>query len=118
MMDEITSFFKGIFQDVDQNYSAKRAGFFVFVLLVVVCTVASLFKLLVPAMVWAGLVDLTKWIGAAILGERAPAALAALKTGVTTVAPILPDATQTLLNGGAPPGTTGQQPPPPPPPGQ
>lgn len=73
-------FVREIFQDVDSSYSAKRTGFFIFISLIVACVVGSVFwKIGVPAMIWNGLVDLVKWIGAAILGERAPAALSALR---------------------------------------
>lgn len=78
----LRSFIKEIFQDVDDGFSSKRTAFFVFILLLAACVIAAVFwKVGVPAMIWNGLVDLIKWIGAAILGERAPAALAALRGG-------------------------------------
>jgi hypothetical protein len=74
------SFFKEIFQDVDDGFSAKRTAFFIFVALIVACVVVTFFgKALIPPMIWNGLVDLVKWIGAAILGERVPAAVAAAR---------------------------------------
>lgn len=86
------TFIKEIFQDGEDGFSSKRTGFFVFIILLAVCTVAGVFfKVAVPAMVWNGLVDLIKWIGAAILGERAPQALAALRGNLPDKKPdILP----------------------------
>lgn len=77
------TFIKEIFQDVDDGFSAKRTAFFIFVALIVACVVVTLAvkTIAIPALIWNGLVDLVKWIGASILGERAPAALAAFRTG-------------------------------------
>jgi hypothetical protein len=74
------SFFKEIFQDVDDGFSAKRTAFFIFVALIVACVIATVIgHTAIPALIWNGLVDLVKWIGAAILGERVPASLAAFR---------------------------------------
>jgi len=82
-MNSIRAFGRGlreIFMDVDDGYSAKRVGFFIFIILIAVLTIASVFgNVQVLPMIFNGLVDLVKWIGAAILGERAPAALAAMR---------------------------------------
>ena len=82
MFTTFRTFIKEIFQDVDDGFSAKRTAFFIFIALLVMCVIMAVFwKAAIPAMILGGLVDLIKWIGAAILGERAPAALSALTSG-------------------------------------
>lgn len=82
MFAGLRTFIKEIFQDVDDGFSSKRTAFFIFIALIVLCVVTTVFfKAAIPALIWNGLVDLIKWIGVAILGERTPAALSALRIG-------------------------------------
>lgn len=76
------TFIGEIFQDVDDGFSAKRTGFFAFIILLTICVLGAVFlKVNVPDTIFNGLVDLIKWIGAAILGERMPAVMAATRKG-------------------------------------
>lgn len=80
MPGELMKALSETFQDVDGGYSAKRAGFFIFIgLLVAVVVGCTFFGTPFNLTIWTGLVELIKWIGAAILLERAPALATAIK---------------------------------------
>lgn len=95
----MSKFFAEFFQDTDGGASSKRLAFFVFILFFIGLSLAVVFHGLSANVVGFAqsalekAADIIKWLGAYILADKTPQALAAFKGGA-------PTPTSTTVTGG------------------